>query len=231
MRREDRIFSEGSLTDLRNRLAIRYAVEADLRFISHHDSLRLFERALVRAGLPLRYSEGFNPRPRLSIALPRPVGVASSDELLVIEVTEPLEMSVVMEQLSPQMPPGLALLSAEPLADSDRRLPCEASYSLPVEPAVQATVARRISEILAADQLPVDRILHSGADKSGVAASKSIDIRPYILSIELTDGCVRWRQLVTGTGTVRVTELLDVLGIPGRENLHRVRREQVCYQA
>ena len=71
---------------MRHRLAIRYAIKGDLRFLSHQDTLRLFQRAFNRAGIPIRFSEGFNPRPRISIAMPRPVGVESCDELLVIEL-------------------------------------------------------------------------------------------------------------------------------------------------
>lgn len=210
---------------MRNRLAIRFAVEADLRFISHHDSLRLFERALARAGLPLRYSEGFNPRPRLRLSLPRPVGVASSDELLVVELTEPLPPSVVMERLSPQMPAGLSLLGVEPIAESDRRLPSEASYSLTLDASQREGLAGRIAELLAAECVPVTRIMHQDSKQ------KSIDLRAYILAIELTDEGVRWRQTITGTGTVRVNEVLEALGLSARAHLHRVRREQVCYQA
>ena len=72
-------------------LAIRFKVEGTLRFLSHAETVRLLERACVRAGLRLRYSEGFNPHPKLSLPLPRPVGVESDEELLCLWVEqEPL---------------------------------------------------------------------------------------------------------------------------------------------
>lgn len=207
-------------------MAIRYAVEGDLRFISHHDSLRLFERALVRGDLPLRYSEGFNPRPRLSIALPRPVGVASGDELLVIELCEPIEPSSALTRLAPQMPPGMTLLGAEQLDDSDRRLPCDACYAVSFGPELQDRIAQHATNMLAAEQLPVTREAHEAG-----ARTKSIDIRPYILSIEAQPQGVRWQQAISQTGTARVSEVLELLGLPSAEYLHRVRREKVAYQA
>ncbi len=67
-------------------LAVRFKVEGSLRFLSHAETLRLLQRACVRAGLALRYSEGFNPHPKFSLPLPRPVGVESEDELLCLWV-------------------------------------------------------------------------------------------------------------------------------------------------
>lgn len=181
---------------------------------------------MVRAELPLRYSEGFNPRPRLSIALPRPVGVASRDELLVIELTEPLEPSTALLRLTPQMPSGVTLLSAELLDDADRRLPCEACYAVSIEPTQLDRITTNATELLAAGQLTVARDTPDAA-----ARGKSVDIRPFILSIDIEAGDVRWRQAISQTGTARVPEVLEALGLPSREHLHKVRREKVAYQA
>lgn len=210
---------------MRNRLAIRYSVEGDLRFISHHDSLRLFERAMIRADFPLRYSEGFNQRPKLSIALPRPVGVASRDELLVITLTEPTEPSTALSRLSPHMPQGLVLLDAEPVEDSDRRLPCEATYTMPMTDDACETVLARARSFLASDSQIVER---HAADSRNPA--KKVDIRPYIRSIDVSGGMLRWTQIVTGTGTSRVGEILDLLGLPSCLHLHRLTRESVKYE-
>ena len=67
------------------RWVFTFSVTGDLRFISHRDTLRLLQRAVARADLPVRFSEGYNPHPRIAIPLPRPVGVASDDEAVVIE--------------------------------------------------------------------------------------------------------------------------------------------------
>ncbi|MBW7991664.1 MAG: DUF2344 domain-containing protein, partial [Planctomycetes bacterium] len=56
-------------------LVIKFRIGGPLRFISHAQTLSVFQRACVRAGIEIRYSQGFNPRPRLSLPLPRPVGV------------------------------------------------------------------------------------------------------------------------------------------------------------
>ena len=69
-------------TPIREKWAFEFSVTGDLRFISHRDTVRVFQRALARAALPVAYSEGFNPHPRLSLPLPRAVGVASEAELM-----------------------------------------------------------------------------------------------------------------------------------------------------
>ena len=67
-------------------LVIKFKIGGNLRFLSHAQTLMVFRRACIRAGIKIQYSQGFNPRPRLSLPLPRPVGVASDDELLCLRV-------------------------------------------------------------------------------------------------------------------------------------------------
>ena len=207
---------------MRNRLAIRYAVEGDLRFLSHHDSLRLFRRALARAGLPVRFSEGFNPRPRLSIVLPRPVGVASRDELLIVELTSHDDPSGLLARVSAQMPRGIRLLTACWLENGDRRLPCEVQYSLKLDPNTCESTAQSVSEFIAQEHVVVERTVGG--------RGKKIDVRGFLSAVELSGGALHWTQAVTPEGTARVGEVLDSLGLPSREHLHRVLRRKVTYR-
>lgn len=228
-RGNDKEKCEGSLRDLRNRLAIRYAVEGDLRFISHHDSLRLFERALARANLPVRYSEGFNPRPRLTIALPRPVGVASRDELLVIELTAETAPEEAQSRLAAQMPAGLSLLKAEPLADAEKRVPCEAHYELELGPAADEDLNQRITEFLSTSSINIHRIRRakSGAPISG----KSVDVRSFVLKLQFDDGTLRWTQSISQDGTARLAEVLEALQLKAEQHLHNICRVRVVYRS
>jgi radical SAM-linked protein len=208
---------------LHYRLAVRFAIDGDLRFISHHDTLRLFERALARADIPMRFSEGFNPRPQLRIALPRPVGVASQDELLVVELTRDVEPEHVTAALSRQMPDGVTLRSAEKLADEDHRRPCAATYELPIAPDRVDALAQRINEFMASKHVVVQR----QAPKT--RHPKAVDIRLFIQEMRIAGGGLRWTQSIRQEGTVRVNELLEALNLPSRDHLHRVRRQTVAY--
>ncbi|HUN82331.1 MAG TPA: TIGR03936 family radical SAM-associated protein [Phycisphaerae bacterium] len=209
---------------MRYRLAIRFAIEGDLRFISHHDSLRLFERALARAETPVRFSEGFNPRPRMRLALPRPVGVASLDELLVVELSQDSEAQAIFESLRRQMPEGLALLGVERLSDHDERRPNEATYELPIDPQMVEPLTRRAADLLAMDHLWVTRKTPRSI------RAKSVDIRAFLTRMLVADDRLTWTQTVSQDGTVRIGELLEALGLTSEEHLHRVTRRSVAYQ-
>ncbi|MFO7629596.1 MAG: TIGR03960 family B12-binding radical SAM protein [Prochlorococcaceae cyanobacterium] len=94
------------------RLRIGFAKTGSLALISHLDLLRLLERALRRTGLPVSFSGGFHPLPRLQIALSLPLGVEGTGEWLDLEFIEAVEPLAVQARLQAELPPGLQLLSA-----------------------------------------------------------------------------------------------------------------------
>ena len=92
------------------RLRIRYAKRGRLRFTSHRDFSRAFERAIFRARLPMAYSSGFNPHPRISYAGASPTGAASEAEYLEIGLAEVVDPAVIQAQLEEALPDGLDVL-------------------------------------------------------------------------------------------------------------------------
>lgn len=84
----------------------------DIKFISHLDLVRLFQRAFNRAGIPVIYSEGFNPHPKFSIGNPLSLGVESEIEYLDIEIEDDYKSSNFIEDLNPILPQGVKILSA-----------------------------------------------------------------------------------------------------------------------
>jgi radical SAM family uncharacterized protein/radical SAM-linked protein len=94
------------------RLRIGFAKTGSLALISHLDLLRLLERALRRSGLPVSFTGGFHPLPRLQVALALPLGVEGQGEWLDLEFTEAVDPAAVRVRLQAELPPGLQLLSA-----------------------------------------------------------------------------------------------------------------------
>src|SRR5687767_6538100 len=92
------------------RLRVRYAKRGRLRFTSHRDFSRAFERAIFRARVPMAYSSGFNPHPRISYAGAAPTGSASEAEYLEIALAEVVEPAAVRAALAEALPDGLDLL-------------------------------------------------------------------------------------------------------------------------
>ncbi len=99
------------------RYRIRWAKRGKLRYLSHHDEALIFERAARRGGLPLAYSQGFSPHPKIAFGSGLPVGYGSEVELLDIGLTDPLPDSQVVELFNAGLPEGLQVLSAAPVAD------------------------------------------------------------------------------------------------------------------
>ena len=91
------------------RLQIRFGAEGPLRYISHLDLMRAWERACKRAGLPLNHSQGFSPRPKIALAAPLPVGVSSECELLDARLDARVGPQEAMEALRPQLPEGCSI--------------------------------------------------------------------------------------------------------------------------
>src|SRR3954470_13169185 len=91
-------------------MRVRYAKRGRLRFTSHRDFSRAFERALVRARIPMAYSSGFNPHPRISYAGAAPTGAASEAEYLEIGLAATSDPDDVRRRLDASLPPGLDVL-------------------------------------------------------------------------------------------------------------------------
>jgi hypothetical protein len=135
---------------LTQKWALWFTVEGDERFLSHHDMMRLMERAVARAGLPVKHSQGFNPRPRLSLTLPRPVGVASRSDLLVIDLDEPMPAADIAGRMSAQLPGGMAVAKVEPLAGTRQPQVLGTTYEIALTEAERATVGAVLAKLGAA---------------------------------------------------------------------------------
>ncbi len=98
------------------RLRIRFSRGQEIKFISHLDIMRLWERALRRAQVSLAYSEGFSPHPRISLAAPLAVGVTSEAELMDVFVTGWVSPHWFASAVSRQLPPSIEILGVYHIA-------------------------------------------------------------------------------------------------------------------
>ena len=208
----------------RYRQAIDFAVSGDIRFLAHRDMVRLFARAAVRGGLAIRYSEGFNPHPRISIPLPRPVGIASDAERVLLEQSEPMAEDETLRRLHAQVPQGISLTRVQPLASGQRCVPLTVTYrvNLPVRdpPAIRDLAAA----LLVSPSLAVQRT----DPKTGRA--KDVDLRPCLSRLSADDGGIEMVLSVTGGILARPFEVVALLGIEADGVNHRARRLEVEWQ-
>jgi len=118
------------------RLRVRFCRGEEVKFISHLDIMRLWQRALHRAGVVLAYSEGFSPHPRMSLAAPLPIGVTSEAELMDIFDTRWVSPHFFTKAVSQQLPTGIEILQVYQIALNLPSLQSQiryAEYSVEVE--------------------------------------------------------------------------------------------------
>ncbi len=161
------------------RLRLRYAKRGRLRFSSHRDFQRAFERAIRRAGVPMAYSAGFNPHPKISYAGAAPTGTASEAEYLEIAVIEHCDPEAVRKALDESLPDGLDVL--EVVEARGGSLPERIAASiwrveLPTVSPADALIA--VTGFLAAESVPVERVMKDGR--------RQLDARVPVVSLTVS---------------------------------------------
>lgn len=147
------------------RVRLRYAKRGPLRFTSHRDFARAFERALRRAKVPVAYSQGYTPHPRISYASAAPTGVASEAEYLELGLQTPMPPAELASALDTVLSPGLDVLDAVEVPPGAGSLAdrLEASRWRIELPGVEPDLLRRaVAAFEAAEQVLVERLTKQG---------------------------------------------------------------------
>ena len=161
------------------RLRIRYAKRGRLRFTSHRDFSRAFERAVMRARIPMAYSSGFHPHPRISYAGAAPTGSASEAEYLEIGLAEVVDPATVATALAEALPDGLDVMQVVESPGGSLADLLTASHWTIRLPAGQARLVDAVDAFLAADAVPVERMTKKGL--------REFDCRAAVVSLAVRD--------------------------------------------
>lgn len=162
------------------KIRLRYAKRGPLRFTSHRDVARAFERALRRAEVPMAYSQGFSPHPKISWIGASPTGVSSEAEYLEIQVVEEVDAARLVSQLDAVLPPGLDLLDAvDATGQGSLTERIQASRWRVELPGVsREQLQDAVDQLLAVDEVQVERLTKNGMRK--------INVRPAVVSAEVS---------------------------------------------
>jgi radical SAM-linked protein len=195
---------------------LRFSKRGKVRFVGHRDIARAFERAFRIVGLPLAFTQGFSPRPKVSFGLALTVGAESDAEYLDVELTEPIELSDLQERLTAALPEGIVVTGVAALEDRAPALQEAVSavgWQLEVtgpddEVPAPLAVARLAAAAMAAPTLPVTRT-RKGRESED-------DVRPALRHLEVLGETEHGVQLEVEVAThpvgVRVSEVLAALG-------------------
>ncbi len=204
------------------RIRITFGKHGALRFIGHLDLAKTWERALRRAQIPLEYTQGFNPRPRLQFAAALQVGVTSESELLDAWLTARLDgdfPAAWIERLNAANPAGLRVYDITDVPIKDPALPTQVSTS--------EFVITPFDESISADDLRarVETLLAQPTIERVTANAKRYDLRPRILDLTVDeDGSLIALLSSNERSNARPDELVDALGLPMEQvRIHRRR--------
>jgi radical SAM-linked protein len=180
------------------RLRVRYAKRGRARFTSHRDFGRAFERALRRAGVPMAYSSGFSPHPRIAYANASPTGAASEAEYLEIGLAELCDPVKVQAALDAALPPGLDVVEVVPsppgaLAD----LLTGSRWAVDLVDVDATTVQQAVDRLLAEENVQVERMTKNGL--------RHFDARAAVVSLAVAVSV----PAPVGSGTVRLLVTLE----------------------
>ncbi len=201
-----------------NRYGLSYRKEGMARYLSHLDLLHTFEKAMRRARLPLAYSQGFNPHPKISFASPLSVGIVGLDEYFDLELLEFWEPDRLIAALNAQLPPGLKINLAFVLAEHISLMAetawaeYQARFKLKPEPDVEQ-LSELVQAYLTQPSIVVARSTRAVRQSKGQIPPQAYDIRPGLQSLSLKqepDGFILTFVVKCGSEiNIRPAEVLD----------------------
>jgi radical SAM-linked protein len=207
---------------IRCKVRVRFAKRGRLRFASHRDVARAFERAVRRAGLPVARSHGFNPRPRLSWVGAAPTGTASEAEYLEIGLTEPVSLSELVSELDAALPEGLDVLDAVqvgPGAPALADLIDATQWQVRLPGIDSGVLSASVEALLAEESVPVERITKSG--------TRPVDVRAALVSVSVSDNRSSCHDRVVGRSADTSGALCAIMTAVVRQSTPAVRPDDV----
>jgi len=222
---------------------VQFRIRGRIRFLSHAETVKVFQRACTRAGIKIRYSQGFNPHPRLSLPLPRSVGVESDDDLLCIQLESSaaqFDTESFRQRLSSQLPEGCELLDIRVAETKTSLQPRTATYVLAVRQEVfDEALKSRIKHLMASEGLDIKRQIDAKGN------TRNVDVRPFLKSIKIVEsnnndslqkddrrGSHIIVECKTGSaGSIRVEEILKLLQLNVRNLTRPIRRKNIRWQS
>jgi radical SAM-linked protein len=209
----------GQFQELLMRIRITFAKQGPLRYTGHLDLHKLWERAARRAGLPLAYSQGFHPQPKMNIAAALPLGFSSRCEVMDMRLEQEIPLDGLAQRVQDTLPAGIRILNIESVDEREPALQTQvasAEYEVTLtEPMDRFELERRIGSVMESESLPRER------------RGKSYDLRPLIEELNVLESNSKlldevqtpvlpkiFMRLSAREGaTGRPEEVLDAMGI------------------
>lgn len=202
------------------RIRITFSKQGALRYTGHLDLHKLWERAARRAELPLAYTQGFHPGPKMSLAAALPLGFSSTCEVLDLRLEREIDLDGLPERLNNTLPPGIQVSNVEQVDEHEPALQTQvasAEYQVKLTgSSAGSDLKRRIESVLDTESIPRER------------RGKPYDLRPLIEWIETEDDKITMRLAAREGATGRPEEVLNILGIAFEET--KIERTRLIFK-
>jgi radical SAM-linked protein len=193
-------------------LLIRFSVEGGVCYLSQQETLTMWRRCLARAGMSVSFSQGFNPHPKISLPLPRSVGVEGDEELLRVGLEDALSIESMADQVNGHLPTGCRVLKTERCDKKTGCQPVSVLYVLSPRPCWrQSEAPSLLTQHQQAIQSAESCIVFRYGPK--YKAGRKVDIGVYFQSLEWDQEKIYVRCRISPEGTVRVEEIMARLGL------------------
>lgn len=207
------------------RVRITFSKQGALRYTGHLDLHRLWERAMRRADLPITYSQGFHPQPKISLAAALPLGFASRGEVLDVRLNEEMPVENISNRLKDNLPTDIRIINIESVEERAPALQTQvlsAAYNVHLtEPIDGAELTRKVEALMMSESVVRER------------RGKSYNLRPLLEMLSVVteaNGDVRLRMTLAARdgATGRPEEVLNALDIA--PETARVERTRLIFQ-
>jgi radical SAM-linked protein len=205
------------------KIRVKFTKQGNSKFVGHLDTVRFFQRAIRQAGIPIAYSEGFNPHARVYFAMPLSVGVSSIGEYMDIMIKEDMDAEGVKEKLNKVLPKDIQIIKAfvvEGKQDSLMSLVERAKYRISIQ---KDTLPKEYTQIFS-EKLQKEALEVQKKTKKGL---KQVDIKHLIFEIEIQDRADVYEiQLEAAAGsTQNLSPDLFLTAILGKEVVESLKYE------
>lgn len=200
------------------KIRAKYTKLGYLKYLSHLDLVRLFNRSFTRSNIPVKYSEGFNPHPKLSLGNPLPLGIESVCEYFDLELIEPISPQEFKNKLNEILPTGIEIVESygiDEMTPSISSTMCKSEYEILVDTlnsGDEIDYYLEINELLGLKNIDIEKKKKKGKSK----ITTIVNIRPFIFKLSVENICgntIRLNTIVmTGEqGNVKPIELLEAI--------------------
>lgn len=189
-----------------NKYRLKFSKTGKMIYIGHLDLLKFFIRLIKRAGLPIAYSNGFNPHQQITFAIPLSLGTFSIGEYLDIQLTEEMSCDEIKYRCNKALPLGIEILDVREIPEGEKNCAsaiAAADYTIKLENRID-NLQNVIDEILSEKSIVLEREVKKKI--------KTVDIRPMIFSLSSDDNMTINTKIATGSqGNLKVDLLIEYI--------------------